>query len=102
MFELPKLERILTAEDFEPWVGRPFAVEADPEPVSIDLLSLVRGAAHPLAIRTPFKLTFRSAPDALLIDGLYTMRCDRFGPVEVFMTPLLSPPGQRLYEAIFT
>ncbi|MGC1304800.1 MAG: hypothetical protein WA840_20720 [Caulobacteraceae bacterium] len=101
MYELPKLERVLTAEDFEPWVGRPFAVETEPEPVSIQLLSVDRRPASRFAIRPPFKLVFRSAADVLLIDGLYRMKCDRCGPHEIFLGPILSPPGQRLYEAVF-
>ena len=101
MYELPKLERILTADDFEPWIGRPFTVEADPEPIAVQLLRVDRHPISRFAIRPSFKLVFRSAADVLLIDGLYRMTCGRSGPHEVFLVPILSPPGQRLYEAVF-
>jgi hypothetical protein len=101
MFDLPKLDLILTAEDFEPWVGRAVTVAADPEPVAIQLLRVVRKPASPIALRMPFSLIFGSTPDILLVDGTYSMKCGSRGPYEIFMVPIVSPPGQRLYEAVF-
>jgi hypothetical protein len=101
MFELPKLDRVLTPEDFEPWVGRSFTAQTDPEPVAIQLVRVERKLASQFAIRPPFTLVFRTPADVLLIDGLYTVSCDRCGPHEIFLAPILSPPGQRFYEAVF-
>lgn len=101
MFDLPKLDRLLIAEDFEPWVGRHFAVDADPEPVSIQLTRIDRRAASRFAVRAPFSLIFSTPMDILLVDGIYKLRCGRFGPHEVFLAPVLSPQRQRLYEAVF-
>ena len=101
MHELPQLEGLLSAEDFEPWIGQMFVAETDPEPVSIRLEGVERRPASPFAIRAPFNLVFRSPMDVLLVDGIYKLRCDRFGPHDIFLTPIVSPPGQRLYAAIF-
>jgi hypothetical protein len=101
MFDLPKLDRVLTAEVFEPWIGRPFVVATDPEPVSIQLLRVNRRLGPKFALRTPFSLIFRTPMDIFLVDGIYMIRCESCGPHEIFLSPVLSPPGERLYEAAF-
>jgi hypothetical protein len=101
MYDIPKLDQVLTAEHFEPWLGRAVTVVAEPEPVAIQLLRIVRQPGSPLLLRAPFSLIFGSAPDILLVDGIYSMQCGSRGPYEVFIAPVVSPPGQRHYEAVF-
>ncbi len=91
----------MTAEDFEPWVGRMVTVAAEPEPVAIQLLRVVRKLGSPLMLRAPFSLIFSSPLDVLLVDGIYSMKCGSRGPYDVFIVPVLSLPGQRHYEAVF-
>ena len=102
MYDLPKLDRLLTAEDFAPWVGRMFTLASDPEPVAIQLIRITPRMASSLAHRAAFSLFFRSRPEVLLIDGLYAVRCGRFGPLDMHLTAVMSPPGERLYEAVFS
>lgn len=102
MYDLPKLDRLLTAEDFAPWAGRMFTFATDPEPLAIQLVRITPLRASSLAHRAAFSLFFRSRPDVLLIDGLYTVRCGRFGPLDMHLTAVMSPPGERLYEAVFS
>lgn len=101
MYELPKLERMLTAEDFDPLVGQMFQAETDPEPVSLLLFKLERKLASSIVQRQPFILFFRTPHNVLLMDGLYRLRCGRKGPFEVFITPILAPPGDRIYQGGF-
>jgi hypothetical protein len=101
MYELPKFDRLLTAEDFEPFVGRTFEAETHPAPVSLELFKLERKLASSLVLRQPFILFFRTSWNVILVDGLYKLRCGRFGPHEVFITPILAPPGERLYQGGF-
>lgn len=102
MFELPKLDRLLTAEDFAPWVGAAFNAATMPEPVSIQLVRITPLRVSSLAHRAGFSLFFRSRPDVLLMDGTYSMRCGRFGPLDIHLTAVMSPPGEQLYEAVFS
>ncbi|MHB8284489.1 MAG: DUF6916 family protein [Caulobacteraceae bacterium] len=101
MFDLPKLEHLLTADDFEPWIGQAFQVAADPAPVQIELISLSRRAAAFMTYRQPFVLVFRSAWSVLLVDGLYTLSRDCLGPHAIFLAALAPTSTQRLYQATF-
>ena len=101
MFELPKLERLLTAEDFEGWVGQPVRLDTRPEPVVIELNAVVRRLGSRLAHRVPFSLFFRSSWNVILVDGVYVMSCGRSGPYEVALTPITPEPPLRIYQAVF-
>ncbi len=101
MYDLPSVGRLLTADDFEPWIGKDFVAQATPEPVAIQLLRVNRKLASVFSRRAPFNLVFGSMADVLLIGGTYSLTCGGFGPHELFLTPIVSPPGERLYEAVF-
>ena len=103
MYQLPKLDQLLSVEDFEPWLGAVFTLDADPDPVSIQLIKIAPRMTTSLSHRkVAFSLIFRSQPDVMLLDGIYAMTSGRFGPVNVHITPVMSPPGERHYEAVFT
>jgi hypothetical protein len=102
VFDLPKLDRLLTADDFAPLVGASFQVAADPAPVQIELVSLTRKPASLLSYRQPFHLVFRSAWAVLLVDGLYELSCGRFGPHQIFLAALAPGPAGRTYQAVFS
>lgn len=98
------LLRPMTLNEFEPLVGRDFAVDTSPREVEITLIE-----ASPLPDcgqldRPPFILIFRSRPEVMLVDGIYAMRCKDFGPELVglssLMAPLRSEPGY-YYQAVF-
>jgi hypothetical protein len=98
------LARPMTLDEFAPLVGGEILLDSAPEPVRITLVQ-----AEPLPHdghfdRPPFALTFRSAPDALLVDGAYTMRAAGLEAAAVFISSLAAPidaPAGYYYQAIF-
>ena len=101
MFDLPALGKLLTAEDFDPYVGAMFSVASEPQAASIQLVSVKPLISGALAHRAAFSLFFRSSPQISMVSGAYMMSCGGFGPLHIHLTPVLSPPGERLYEAVF-
>ncbi len=101
MFELPKLDRLLTAEDFAPWVGADVHGGRHPEPVYIQLAQITPLRVSSLAYRDGVQPVLPSRPDVLLVDGTYAIRCGRFGPLDIHLTAVISPPGEQIYEAVF-
>lgn len=102
MFDLPHFDTLLMAEDFEPCVGRVFQAATDPAPVQIRLISVFRRPTSLFGYRQPFHLVFRSAWNVLLVDGLYLLSCDSFGPHEIYLAALAPTPTERLYQAVFS
>jgi hypothetical protein len=92
----------LTAEDFEPWVGRKVRVGTIPEPVEITLASIMR-RNRPLGIdvRPPFSLLFEAPLEVYLIDGTYEFDCGKGGPHAILITQLQPLADRRQYEAVF-
>lgn len=95
--------RLLTPEDFQPWVGRKVRVNTIPEPVEItldriELSSRLEGA---LDIRQPFALIFTSPLNVYLMDLAYEMDCGRGGPHSIFISQMPPLPGYRIYQAPF-
>jgi hypothetical protein len=101
MYNPRQHDRLLTVEDFAPLVGALFQVDTDPEPVAIRLESLSRRPRTVLSHRDPFVLLFSSPPGVLLVDGVYLMRCGRFGPHAIALAPTTPEPLARMYQAVF-
>lgn len=98
------LPRPMTLDEFTPLVGREILLDSTPEPVRITLVEADSLPHDGHSERPPFALTFRSAPDALLIDGVYTMRAAGLEPAAVFISSLGAPIGAApgyYYQAIF-
>ena len=95
--------RLLTPEDFEPWVGKKVRVNTLPHPVEVVLERIER--RPPLIgidVRQPFSLFFESAADVALMDLTYEFDCGRGGPYEIHITQLLPSQNRRYYQAIFS
>ena len=95
--------RLLTPEDFDPWVGKKVRINTLPNPVEVTLAGVTR---HPRLIgidtREPFSLFFDSHPNIMLMDATYEFDCGRGGPHQIHITQLMRSPNQRHYEAIFS
>ena len=92
----------LTAEAFEPLVGKEFRVTlADGKPVSLKLAQIHRNNASPELIQ--FSLLFEGAPGALPRQGLCHVENSDFGFVQdLFLVPVISKvPGTGCFEAVF-
>ena len=94
--------RLLTPEDFEPWVGRKVRVATIPEPVEITLASIQRrGVLRGFDVRDPFSLFFESPLEVYLLDGTYDLDCGKGGPHSILLTQLQPHPDRRVYQAVF-
>jgi hypothetical protein len=98
------LPRPMWLEEFVPLVGKEIIADCSPAKIALTLVEAVP-IRHPgVTDRPPFSLMFRSAPDALLVSGIYRLQCEAFGPDLVHLSPILAPPGAQpgyYYEAVF-
>ena len=102
MLPLPRLETLLTVDDFMPHVGSTYRVEAVPQLVDIRLDEVLRRPRGRWMAREPFLLVFSSPWTVLLVAAHYRMRPEGGQPVAVYLIPsqsALSP--RRLYHAVF-
>lgn len=98
------LPRPIALAEFTPLVGQVFTADCDPEAVPLELVEAAPLINRARLERSPFILIFRSAPDALLVEGHYVLRSRNFGPAQVHIGPVLMPgehqPGH-YYQAVF-
>ncbi|WP_448662082.1 DUF6916 family protein [Sphingomonas sp. CJ20] len=95
--------RLVTPEDFEPWVGRKIRVNTAPRPVEIVLARLRR--MPPIVgtdFRAPFELLFESHWNVVLVDDSYECDCGRGGPYRIHLTQIVPKDRTRRYQALFT
>jgi hypothetical protein len=91
----------LKPADFEPHVGRAFAIEANGQRLDLKLAEVEHlGAAHREG--GAFSLTFLSAPGPFLPQGIYPMQHPALGTLELFIVPLGPKDGGNSYQVIFT
>ncbi|MFC7334701.1 DUF6916 family protein [Rhodocista pekingensis] len=98
--DLSKLP-LLTVEQFEHAVGRTFTLETVPEPVDVRLDSVRRFPKLSVSLREPFTAFFSSAPDVQLLEGLYKATLDGDTTLELYLIPVVAPPGRRCYQAVY-
>jgi hypothetical protein len=102
MYALPDIGPLLTAADFEPYVGKIFLVDAQPKPLEIRLEEILRRPPDPLLARQPFTLIFTSALNALLLSAIYRMQPSGGRLIEMFLVPTQTGPSERrYYHAVF-
>ncbi len=92
---------LLSAEDFEPWVGRSVRLATVPHPIEVTLLRIARKPLQPGLEREPFVLYFQSPPDVILIDATYEMDCGKGGPHNICISQKRPYTDRRIYEAVF-
>jgi len=98
------LPRTIPIEEFLPLVGKMFELHCDPQNVAITLVEARPGRHRAFDDRPPYTLIFSSRLDILLADGLYTVKCGKFGPDTIFISSMLKPPGAApgyYYQAVF-
>jgi hypothetical protein len=102
MYSSPDLGPLLTAADFEPHVGKIFLVDARPKPLEIRLEKIVYRPDDMAVTRQPFMLIFTSPWNAFLLEANYRMQPNGGSPVEMFLVPTQTAPGdRRYYHAVF-
>ena len=95
--------RLLTPEDFEPWVGKKVRVNTLPNPIEVTLDRIERRPALiGIDVRQPFSLFFDSPAEVGLLDMTYEFDCGKGGPYEIHITQLMPSQDRRYYQAIFS
>lgn len=99
------LPRPMTIDEFTPLVGQDFEVDCTPATATIRLVEATPLRDLGNSDRPPFILVFRSAPEVMLIDGIYTLRSGSFGPAAIGIGSMVAPiggaPGHYYYQSIF-
>ena len=98
------LPRAMVLEEFAPLIGEEFSFDCTPAPIKLRLIE-----AEPLVdrgdvARPPFILVFHSGAEALLLDGLYTVRHEKLAPTAIAIGSLMVPPTAEpghYYQAVF-
>lgn len=96
--------RLLTPEDFEPWVGKKVRLNTVPAPVEITLARIerrpvLRGLPDH---REPFSLFFEAPANIVLMDTTYEFDCGKGGPHEICIAQLQPSADKRHYQAAFS
>ncbi|WP_237476968.1 DUF6916 family protein [Lichenibacterium dinghuense] len=100
---MPTFDNLLTIEDFAPYLGSAFQVDATPKAVDVRLDQIERYPHNPLNLREPFTLFFSTPFSALLVAGTYRMRARDGRVIEIDLNPTQTMPGpRRTYHAVFT
>ena len=93
----------LTAATFEPHIGTVFTIANDDGDVPLTLASVHREPEQPHAPRPdPFSLTFTAPEGYGFTQGMFTLRHDALGTLDIFLIPR-APLKDRLsrLEAVF-
>jgi hypothetical protein len=96
--------RSMLLEEFTPLVGRVFTADCEPNTVEIKLVEANPLRASPMDERPPFILIFHTPQEVFLVEGIYTLRCGRWGPGRISIGPTMAPPGAstgHYYQAVF-
>ena len=103
MHSLPDVGPLLAAADFEPHVGKDYVVDAVPKPVTVRLEKIIVRPIHADLPRQPFTLVFTTPWRDLLLEAMYRMQPAVGPPIELFLSPTLTAPGERrYYQAVFS
>lgn len=98
------IPRSVPMEQFQPFVGRVLEAHCDPEHVPLTVVSVDPTLALSPLQKASYNVLLRSAPDQLLMDGVYVLSAPGFGSEPVFLSACLAPmtgePGY-YYQVIF-
>jgi hypothetical protein len=90
---------VLRAEDFRPYHGQIFAVEAWPYRLALREISESPATA---GFRAPFSLIFEGPPGAILPEGLRRIVGADGAAFVLYLMPVHTPhPGRQDYQAVF-
>lgn len=103
MTDIP-IPRRVPIEQFQPHVGRVLEAHCDPEHVPLVVVSVDPSLVASSFEHPAYNVLLRSAPDQLLMDGIYVLSAREFGSEPVFLSNCLAPrsgePGY-YYQVVF-
>ena len=88
-------QNLFTLKIFTPMIGKEFSILHPQVPANFKLrltsaYDPSKGFSHP-KFRKPLTLTFRGPVEPLLLEGLYDIQTEGFGPVSLYIIPSLTP-----------
>ena len=92
----------LTSDDFEPLLHGEFAVSLEGTPITLTLLAVdVMEERHsPPGARLSFSLIFQGPLEPLLPQGVYALRSEALGALDLFIVPLGPVEEGQRYEIV--
>lgn len=93
----------LTAGDFAPYTGEPFAVAGTLDGFVLTLTAVRHLGTAPTGLkRAPFALDLAGPSATPLAQGTYRLTNAGFGAATIFLVPVGEAALSRFYEAVFT
>ena len=93
--------RLMTADDFRPWLGRQVKVETAPYPIEMTLVEIEDLKIAPGMEREPYILYFETDWHIEVQDASYLFDCGRGGPYMIHISQMSWPGPRRRYQAVF-
>jgi hypothetical protein len=92
-----------TCSTFRPLVGDVFRLDAEGEPVDLELREAAEAGspADPRG-RAPFSIEFLGPPEPVLVQRIYALSHPVLDSFDLFLVPLGPEGGRMRYEAVFT
>jgi hypothetical protein len=97
MLDLAKVQ----CADFAPCVNQDFEIATSGPPLVLQLSDASAREAPEGAMREPFTLTFRGAPELRLPQSIYKMSNTQLGEMEIFLVQIAADQTSSTFEAVF-
>jgi hypothetical protein len=97
-----EVDKVLTAEDFAPHLGKTFHPQGQPHVLTFVKLDSRDWPGWPADIRKPFSLILRSAPGAILAEGFYRFTVEDGPCFDLHIMPIHTPTREHQdYQVAF-
>ncbi len=93
--------RLMAAEDFAPWVGKPVRVETHPHSIEMMLVEIERLPRGAGLEREPYILYFETDRTIIVQDASYLFDCGRGGPYMIHISRMAPVGARQRYQAVF-
>ena len=93
----------LSAEDFAPFLKEKFLINfshSEPSPVYLIEIN-EKKSTSPGSRRQPFSIIFRAAKDMIWPQGIYKIKHEKLGVLDLFLVPVGPDQEGMCYEAVF-
>jgi hypothetical protein len=95
-------DRVVTAEDFTPHVGKDFTPLGQHRSVTLVSVEINTFAGADSLSRTPFSLLFSGPPNDVLPEGLYAIAIPNGPALTLYISPIHTHERSRQdYQAVF-
>ena len=93
----------LTFETFTGHEGESFVLHVEDERLTLELVEVEHGKYEPMAegLRDPFLLIFKGPKEPLATEGVFKVAHETLGELDLYLIPIVSPPGQQHYQSVF-